>query len=140
MSWVENTVNLIREIASVLANDRVVLGFILVVGIIIWVVMLIRASAKEGNQFDLLDALRGPDRRVSKAALVQIMCLIAGLWAFLLYAIQGKMTDWMFGIVILTGVGVPIAHKLADAWAAKLTAAVPTPPQPSVTATVEVKS
>jgi hypothetical protein len=136
-----NAINLIREITTALANPQVVLGIMLLSVMVFQTGMLMRASRDSRRNFDLLDALI--DRatgRVGARYLVQMACLEVGLWVLVLYAIQGKMTDWMFAIVMFTGVGVPIANKIAEAWASKIAAAAPTPPQPSsVTATMEIK-
>lgn len=141
-----------REVVAALANPQVILGLFLVSWMVFQSAMLMRASRDKDRTFDLLDVIRGPDKRVQAAKVVQMVCLEACVWGFILYAIQTKLAElgiWWFAM-LLVGIGSPVVNKLADGvvskWAGLPPDPVP-PAQPSVkvtqtadSTTTEIKS
>lgn len=131
-----------REVVAALANPQVILGLFLVSWMVFQSAMLMRASRDKSKTFDLLDVIRGPDQRVQAAKVVQMVCLEACVWAFVLYAIQTKLDAlgiWWFAM-LLVGIGSPVVNKLADGVVSKWAGlppdpVAPPPPAPTVKVT-----
>lgn len=124
---------ILHEILAAIANREVILGFFILSIGLFQAAMLMQASRDDNKNFDLLDIIRGPDRRVSSAKVVQMMCLEPAIWAFVLYAFQGKLDQlgiWWF-LLIVIGIGSPAVNKIIDAYTVRIVGLLPEqPPAP----------
>lgn len=59
--------------------------------------IILRQHRMEGNHFDALDFLRGPDGKPSKAALVMYVALGTTTWIVVYQTFKSTLTDIMFG-------------------------------------------
>ena len=87
-------------------NNIVGLSFLSI--LLVCVLIIYVWNKAEDNTFRLIDALLGPDGKLSIYKLGQAVALVVSTWGFVILTQQGKLTEWYFsaymGIWVTAGV------------------------------------